>query len=470
MRKAQFGMWRTDGTAAGTKRLVDAGLVNRTLQVRVLDAEGDGTPTSQDATAAAGTLVTKDLSTVSGTQPIEVDLTNAVRAALQAGKTRVTLRLSLDSPNPSSPVVLFSSTDPAHRTGLEVVTRESTGVVADLYDAQGARLAQGQSILDLRTLEAGTFYVRVYNPSATEQTGPLSFTLEAAPPIPGFSQPASDRDVIRGSDGDDILIGNEHLDRLFGERGVDLFVAEPTEMGEVLENGESRRDPFIGEETTTSQRELRPSDPIVDAYFHDRRAARGGGPGARHSGHDQGRRHPAGAGADPGEPDGVAAAPRPDRTRDRGPARARVRHEPRIAALAGNRVSELSPLAPATVTAGDAIGSPVGLKRLEHLSLDFNPVTDLSPLAELVNLKSLSVDGEPNLNSPQVNGILQRAEQSARQVPSASSARWSPRRRTTWSSRPRWRTPGLRTPAPYTCSDQGRKPSEDDRASAAASR
>ena len=75
--------------------------------------------------------------------------------------------------------------------------------------------------------------------------------------------------------------------------------------------------------------------------------------------------------------------------------------------LAGNRVSELSPLAPATVAAGDAIGSPVGLKRLEHLSLDFNPVTDLSPLAELVNLKSLSVDGEPNLGSPQVNGILQ---------------------------------------------------------------
>ena len=110
----------------------------------------------------------------------------------------------------------------------------------------------------------------MYNPSATAQTGPLSFTLEATPPIPGFSQPASDRDVIRGSDGDDILIGNEHLDRLFGERGVDLFVAEPTEIGEVLENGESRRDPFIGEETTTSQRELRPSDPIVDAYFHDR--------------------------------------------------------------------------------------------------------------------------------------------------------------------------------------------------------
>ncbi len=78
----------------------------------------------------------------------------------------------------------------------------------------------------------------------------------------------------------------------------------------------------------------------------------------------------------------------------------------RSLALAGNRVSELSPLAPATVTTGSAIGSPVGLRRLEHLSLDFNPVTDLSPLAELVELKSVSLDGEPNLTPPRADGIL----------------------------------------------------------------
>ena len=54
------GVWLTDGTAAGTQRLADAGLANRTLQVRVLDAEGDGTPTSLDATAAASTLVTQE--------------------------------------------------------------------------------------------------------------------------------------------------------------------------------------------------------------------------------------------------------------------------------------------------------------------------------------------------------------------------------------------------------------------------
>ena len=76
-------------------------------------------------------------------------------------------------------------------------------------------------------------------------------------------------------------------------------------------------------------------------------------------------------------------------------------------ALADNRVTDLSPLAPATVTAGDAIGSPVGLPHLKHLSLDFNPVTDLSALAQLVDLESLSVDGQSNLapvSAPKFDG------------------------------------------------------------------
>ena len=74
-------------------------------------------------------------------------------------------------------------------------------------------------------------------------------------------------EVVRtiACDCDDIIIGNEHLDRLFGERGVDLFVAEPAEIGETLESGEIRRDPFIGEDTTTSQRALPESDPAASS-------------------------------------------------------------------------------------------------------------------------------------------------------------------------------------------------------------
>src|SRR5262245_28520066 len=403
-----LGVWLTDGTATGTKRLADAPLINRSLQIRVLDGEGDGAPTSLDATAAAGPAISRDLSTVSGIL-IDVDLTSVVRAALQAGKTRLTLRLGLDSPNPPSPVVLFSSTDLSHQTGLEIVTRQSTGVLADLYDAEGARLAAGQSIVDLLTLAAGTFYLRVYNPSVAGPTGAVSFTIEATPPIPGFSQPASDRDVIRGGDGDDILIGNEHLDRLFGERGTDLFVAEATEIGETLEVGESRRDPAIGEGTALSQRELRPSDAIVDAYFHDQglRVAVARALGI-----------PVTTSADgvplvqePIRASGMAGLTHLDLT---GLGIADLRGlefatNVRSLALAGNRVADLSPLAPATITSGQAIGSPVGLARLEHLSLDGNPVTDLSPLADLLELRSLSLDGQRHLASvpPPSNGALQ---------------------------------------------------------------
>ena len=166
-------------------------------------------PDAEDATAAAATLVTKDPVDGQRHAPIEV-ISPTLCELLEAGKTRMTLRLTLDSPNPDNPVVLLSSTDPAHASGLQIVTRESTGVAADLYDAQGGLLARQQSILDLRALDAGTFFLRVYNPAATAQTAPLSFTFEATPPIPGFSQPAPDR-TYPGPDGDDIIIGNEHL-------------------------------------------------------------------------------------------------------------------------------------------------------------------------------------------------------------------------------------------------------------------
>jgi hypothetical protein len=39
---------------------------------------------------------------------------------------------------------------------------------------------------------------------------------------------------------------------------------------EVRTGREIRRDPGVGEDTTTSHRELPPADAIVDAYFHDR--------------------------------------------------------------------------------------------------------------------------------------------------------------------------------------------------------
>ena len=387
------GLWKSDGSAGGTIRLVDAGLLNRTLRVAILDAEGDGTPATVDGTAPAATVVARNLLTASGSQPIQVDLTAAVRAALAAGQTRLTLRVTLDSPNPGNPLQIHSSTDLSHTTGLTVVTRERAGVVADLYDDQGTLLAAGRSLHDLRALAAGTFYLKVYNPAATS-LGSLAFTLTATPPTPGATHDLSDHDVIRGGDGDDFLIGSQHLDRLYGERGTDAFVAEAFEVND-QESGEFRGAVAAGEDTATSQRDLHPLDPVVDGYIRDPRLAAAL---ARAVGIpvtlDPGGRPVV---QDPIHASALAGLERLDLaglgiTDLHG---LEFASNLRVLALAGNAFTDLAPLTPAIAATGEAVGTPVGLGRLEYLSLDFTPVTDLGPLTELRNLTALSLDGKP---------------------------------------------------------------------------
>ena len=61
---------------------------------------------------------------------------------------------------------------------------------------------------------------------------PLPFTIHVLAPEEGESHEkidCPDRDVIRGGDGDDVLIGNAGLDRLLGGDNGDLFVGEPIE-------------------------------------------------------------------------------------------------------------------------------------------------------------------------------------------------------------------------------------------------
>src|SRR5206468_4029898 len=51
---------------------------------------------------------------------------------------------------------------------------------------------------------------------------------------------------------------------------------------------------------------------------------------------------------------------------------------------------------------GDAVGFKVGLGQLENFALDFNPLTDLSPLKPLTELRRLSFDGGQNGSLDQV--------------------------------------------------------------------
>ena len=49
-------------------------------------------------------------------------------------------------------------------------------------------------------------------------------------PKAGWTHPQADRDTLQGADGNDILIGGKQLDRLFGGRGTDLYLAEDYEV------------------------------------------------------------------------------------------------------------------------------------------------------------------------------------------------------------------------------------------------
>ena len=233
-----------------------------TVQVELLDSEGDGVAKADDVVAPAERFrhSPSQLSTqpklageTSGT--ITLDVTREVQDALAAGRTRFTFRVSSDVATP-----LRISEDDIR---IDVQTGRRTGVVAELFDSDGRRLAGGPtaaSIIDLRNLRAGQYHLRVFDPlvepsnvlydpsyvPAKERDdlgsvctdlvidcGPLSFLVEIEAPKVGDADPVSDRDDIRGAGGDDFLEGGPYYDRLFGERNSengDRFKGESVEV------------------------------------------------------------------------------------------------------------------------------------------------------------------------------------------------------------------------------------------------
>ena len=100
-------------------------------------------------------------------------------------------------------------------------------------------------VIDMRRLKAGDYELRVHRPEGASAGDPETFSIQVRPPDAGAFHPASDRDVVRGGDGEDIIIGNGDLDRLFGDSGNDQFIGEEIEVCDLA--GESRFAPDASE-------------------------------------------------------------------------------------------------------------------------------------------------------------------------------------------------------------------------------
>ena len=154
-------LWTTDGTAEGTREFTQIIPPKVPLEVRVLAGEGDDQATDADKTAA--TVLTRSVEI--GAEPVEVDITEAVKAALARGDTRLTVRI--ENPTGEDDVTLeLAGPARASRTGLEV-TPSSPVLVADLLAADGTVIEVGRPTIDIRAIESGTYYLRVYDPTGT---------------------------------------------------------------------------------------------------------------------------------------------------------------------------------------------------------------------------------------------------------------------------------------------------------------
>lgn len=387
-----YQLWNSDGTFQGTQRLADASLLDRQLAVSIIPVEGDGSLRADDGAAPGLLARTVDLNAVSGANPIAVDLTEAFREVLEVGFTRVTVRVELLGPPTASALTIRSARDPSASTGLHVTTVPPAGVVGDLLDDAGGLLIEGGSIFDLRTLEAGTFYLRVYNPFEAVQADALPFQVEVSAPKSGFTHPGADRDFIIGDDGEDILIGGKQADQLLGAAGADVFFGETNEVRD-LAVGEFSTAAIEAEKITPSQFDLRPLDPVVE--FGDPLLE-------------------AALAEVLGEPVttsflGTALIHEPLTVTDlSGLDRLdlaelgltdltglRFATNLRSVNLSGNLLSDIFELVPGTAQSGDAVGSPIGAAGLQYLALDDNLLFDLEDVRELPELLGLSLDGNP---------------------------------------------------------------------------
>jgi ELWxxDGT repeat protein len=384
------------------------------LKVSLLDAESDGVVTGADMTGTASRSVTANIATSQAAQQILVDVTglfvNGQDGLLDQRRRGATLRLESLPVDGLDPLLLnLARPDSVLDVGLQVTWRH--GVRADLLDAKGGMLEENVAALDLRNLDAGTYYLRVFNPHRDQQTEDLHFAIEIKPPIQGQFHPLPDNDLIQGNEGEDILVGNRHLDRLFGQSGDDAFVGEAVEIRD-LDDDEFARGPNAAERIVNDPPKI--TDPLVQIGYDESEPIQG-----RVFVADQTLGRVLADALDvplletadgprfavPVHVTDLARLVRLDASDERLEDLAQVHNLnplPPIADLRGleyasnlvtlnlahNTVASISLLAPGR----DESGAATGLELLRHVGLDGNPLRDISPLGQLRQLRVLTAN------------------------------------------------------------------------------
>jgi len=232
-----------------------------TIQAEVLDRESNLVVTAGLATAAAerfrhtiGNHAIASSSSAWDDDIVTLDLTQQVRDALVAGRTRVSVRLASSTTDQHVTLNAFGLASSSPST-ISVSTALRHGLVADVYDSSGRRWAQGLAIMDMRNLTAGDYIIRIHDPfedrdsivyrkltsegrfderdalqKSYRRDVPLKYTIEIEPPKIGDSHAVLDRDEIDGGLGEDFIQGNGSVDRIYGGKGLDNITAEMLEI------------------------------------------------------------------------------------------------------------------------------------------------------------------------------------------------------------------------------------------------
>ncbi|MHC4880833.1 MAG: LamG-like jellyroll fold domain-containing protein, partial [Planctomycetota bacterium] len=264
-----------------------------------------------------------------------------------------------------------------HDSGFLV--REET-IAAALLDEQGGIIEKHGNQFDLRGLAAGTYFLHLFNAEGGSIPADTTVTITAAAPLAGERRSATDRDVLRGGDGDDTLTGGGELDRLFGESGKDEFVSNRVEIFD-REDDESRNATTMSDDVSNVAFSDEAPITFVDQNLKDRLA--------------EAVRKPTGSDLFPDDLKNLIELD-----------------------LSETGLSDLTGLEEATnlralnladnqlMTLKPAEGTGLhGLTKLEYLAIDNNPLTSLEGIEESPFLKRLSLDGVTTLESSGLDAL-----------------------------------------------------------------